>query len=95
MPKLAPFIFLATFLTHDNNFPLYLSRSVKKRALHHSPLLEAAGYLGQGVRAHLRGWPGKAGGHLSGLAGRSPVPASPAGAPGQGRVGGWGCSLGG
>lgn len=35
MPKLAPFILLATFLTHDNNFHLYLSRECEKRALHH------------------------------------------------------------
>lgn len=35
MPKLAPFILQATFLTHDNNFHLYLSRECEKRALHH------------------------------------------------------------
>lgn len=35
MPELAPFILLATFLTHDNNFHLYLSRECEKRALHH------------------------------------------------------------
>lgn len=35
MPRLAPFILLATFLTHDNNFHLYLSPECEKRALHH------------------------------------------------------------
>lgn len=35
MPKLVPFILLATFLTHDNNFHLYLSRECEKGALHH------------------------------------------------------------
>lgn len=88
MPQLAPFILLATLLTHDNNFHLYLSRSVKKEHYITARLLEAAGYLGQGTRAHLRGRPSRAGGHLSGQAGRSPVPSSPAGGSPRPREGG-------
>lgn len=87
MPKLAPFILPATFLTHDNNFHLYLSRSVKKEHYITARPREAAGYLGQGVRAHLRGWPRRAGGHLSGQAARSPVPPRSCGSPRPGRAG--------
>lgn len=53
MPRLAPFILLATFLTHDNNFHLYLSRECEKKEhyITEPGFLEAAEYLGQGIRA--------------------------------------------
>lgn len=86
MPQLAPFILLATLLTHDNNFHLYLSPSVKKEHYITARLPEAAGYLGQGTRAHLRaGRTERAG--ISPARQAVPVPASPAGAPGHGRAG--------
>lgn len=56
MPKLAPFILLATFLTHDNNFHLYLSRECEKRALHHRALVPRGCRITRpgGLGPHLR-----------------------------------------
>lgn len=56
MPKLAPFILQATFLTHDNNFHLYLSRECEKRALHHSARVPRGCRISRpgGLGPHLR-----------------------------------------
>lgn len=57
MPKLAPFILLATFLTHDNNFHLYLSRECEKRALHHRARVPRGCRISRpgGLGPHLQG----------------------------------------
>lgn len=70
MPKPAPFILLATFLTHDNNFHLYLSRECEKRALHHRARVPRGCRISRpaGLGPHLRGRGAEQGGH--GLSGR-------------------------
>lgn len=91
MPKLAPFILLATFLTHDNNFHLYLSRECEKRALHHRARVPRGCRISRpgGLGPHLRSGgsparralplpPGMPGPHR---------PRGPGGAPGQGKAG--------
>lgn len=91
MPKPAPFILLATFLTHDNNFHLYLSRECEKRALHHRARaprgcrISRPGELGP----HLQGRPGLSGRHcFAARAGQVPIARMVlGGVSGQGQVG--------
>lgn len=96
MPRLAPFILLATFLTHDNNFHLYLSRECEKRALHHRARVPRGCRISRpgGLGPHLQGRPELSGAGTASLPGqlRSPSPAWPWGES-EPRTGGkWGCS---
>lgn len=85
MPKLAPFILLATFLTHDNNFHLYLSGECEKRALHHRARVPRGCRISRpgGLGPHLRSGrgPSEAGTASPARHGRSPTPAWPWGEP--------------
>lgn len=91
MLKLAPFISLATFLTHDNNFHLYLSRECEKSALHHRARVLRGCRISRpgGIRAAPVKGAGGGGTQLAPLPGhvKSPPPDWSWGALGQGKAG--------